>query len=166
MEINTSTSGLVPVGTIVAYYGNEQSIPKGWFLCNGRQMTQNEIDQYPNLANLLSSTNYYLPNLGGLTIVGSGSQGNGEPVYASGQKGGTTEVTLSLEEIPAHTHNLIYFQAEPQGGGTSNAARLNVSDADKPATTTSTGGMADGTTKPHDNMQPYCVLSYIMCAGL
>ncbi len=165
MEINTSTSGLVPVGTIVAYYGNEQSIPKGWFLCNGRQMTQNEIDQYPNLANLLSSTNYYLPNLGGLTIVGSGSQGNGAPVYASGQKGGTTEVTLSLEEIPAHTHNLSYYKwTSSQGGGSGDASRLN--EEGSTAITSSTGGMADGTTKPHDNMQPYCVLSYIMCAGL
>ena len=49
------------------------------------------------------STTFALPNLNGRAIIGRG-QGPGLPLYQQGQQTGTTSITLTANNLPAHTH--------------------------------------------------------------
>jgi microcystin-dependent protein len=136
--------------------------PKGWALCNGQLLP---INQNQALFSLLGTTyggdgrvNFGLPNLQGRTPVGFN---NG---FVLGQIGGETAHTLSISEIPTHTHT---FNGSSNGGGSAlplnnlfgtftntytGAAALTTLI---PATVTNTGG-----SQAHINMQPYLVLNF------
>lgn len=85
----SAASGVVPVGTIVAFGG--QSSPSDWLLCNGSSFDQN---QYPDLFRALGGST--TPDLRGRSIVGVGT---GEDLTARTllQYGGH-------EELQAHDH--------------------------------------------------------------
>ena len=76
-----------------------------------------------------------------------------------GASGGDDSHTLVLNEAPSHTHTLtvIYTRSsfEESGSGTSHYA------AGAPASRTTS---AAGGSKPHNNMQPFAVFKYIICA--
>ncbi len=69
---------LVPPGTIVMWSGSLNSIPDGWSLCDGTNGTPDLRDRF---------------------IVGAGGS------YNVGNTGGIASVTLTLNQIPAHTHS-------------------------------------------------------------
>lgn len=75
--VDESISAVVQNGIIVMWSGAEDTIPDGWALCNGQNGT---------------------PDLSGRFIVGAG--GN----YEAGDTGGADEVTLTVNELPAHDH--------------------------------------------------------------
>src|SRR5688572_10511758 len=77
--------------------------PKGWALCNGQLLP---INQNQALFSLLGTTyggdgrvNFALPNLQGRVPIHAG---NG---HTLGEKGGEQAHTLSMVEIPQHTHS-------------------------------------------------------------
>src|SRR5260370_27428935 len=77
--------------------------PKGWALCNGQLLP---INQNQALFSLLGTTyggdgrvNFALPNLQGNTPMHAG---NG---HTLGEKGGEQVHTLSISELPQHTHS-------------------------------------------------------------
>lgn len=67
----------VPSGTIVMFHGS--TIPTGWAICNGQNGTPDLRDRF---------------------IVGAGSS------YNLGATGGSDTVTLSTNQIPAHSHTI------------------------------------------------------------
>src|SRR6185369_3174259 len=76
--------------------------PKGWALCNGQLLP---INQNQALFSLLGTTfggdgrvNFALPNLQGNVPIHVGSG------HTLGEKGGEQGHTLSISEIPTHTH--------------------------------------------------------------
>ena len=76
--------------------------PKGWALCNGQVLP---INQNQALFALLGTTfggngqvTFALPNLQGSTPI---HFGNG---HTLGEKGGAQATTLSVSQLPAHTH--------------------------------------------------------------
>jgi microcystin-dependent protein len=69
--------GYIPVGGIIMWSGSIISIPSGWALCNGSNGTPNLQDRF---------------------IVGAGSG------YSVGATGGADSVTLTVNEMPAHSH--------------------------------------------------------------
>lgn len=79
--------GAVPVGTIVAYGG--ANAPSGWHLCNGTAHNSAALQQVLGSANT--------PNLVNRFVLGAGTR-------SSGETGGAEKVTLTTQEIPAHTH--------------------------------------------------------------
>jgi len=137
---------------------------KGWATCNGQLMA---INQNQALFSLLGTTfggdgrvNFALPNLQGRTPVGFG---NGIQL---GQVGGEEFHTLSVAEVPTHTHSLQAASganATKPGGalvaggganlftGASNLAAMN------PATIANSGG-----SQPHENRQPYLVMNWLI----
>src|SRR5437588_379722 len=142
--------------------------PKGWALCDGQLLP---INQNQALFSLLGTTfggdgrvNFALPNLQGNTPIHTG---NG---HTLGEKGGEQAHTLSISEIPTHTHLL---QASSTNTGATNIPTGNVLGNSNPnniygpvqnltalssQTITNVGG-----SQPHQNMQPYLTLNFCIC---
>lgn len=143
--------------------------PKGWAMCNGQLLP---INQNQALFSLLGTTyggngqtTFALPDLRGRAPVHFGSG------ITLGERAGEEAHTLTMAEMPGHTHfqqantqpnpadnavpgaNLFGTLTTPIYNGGSNFTTL------LPATVTSVGG-----SQPHANMQPYLVLN--MCIAL
>lgn len=79
-------SYLVPEGTIVMWSGTTNTIPSGWVLCDGRNVTK-------------SGSTFTTPNLTNRFIRGT----NGNP----GGTGGADSVTLGVGNLPSHSHTFL-----------------------------------------------------------
>ena len=93
-----------PVGTVITYAGS--SAPTGYLICNGTAISRTT---YAALFAIIGTTygagdgssTFNLPNLQEKFIVGSSSNTG----YNLADTGGAAEVTLSVNQIPSHTHN-------------------------------------------------------------
>jgi microcystin-dependent protein len=140
--------------------------PKGWALCNGQLMP---INQNQPLFALLGTTfggdgrvNFALPDLRGRVPIHVGSG------HTLGAKGGEQAHTLTLNELPSHTHTISGVNASADTGDPTNAflastgaalgtpyGGLVSAVAMAPGTLTNTGG-----SQAHLNMQPFLTLSF------
>jgi len=137
--------------------------PTGWAFCNGQLLP---INQYQALFAIIGTTyggdgttNFALPNFQGLTPV---HIGNG---ISLGQTGGEAAHKLVLNEIPAH-HHLIASALQatsenPAGNVLASKARGGESIYAGPSESVNIGSLA-GQNQPHNNMQPYLVLNFII----
>lgn len=126
--------GAVPVGTIILWYGKAADVPTGWAVCNGENGT---------------------PDMRGRFPVGAGNQ------YRPGDTGGAESVTLSVDELPSHSHG--YELRDDNNRDLAHGADRNdgVWHGDKTATSGSAGGDG-GTTQPHENRPPFKTIHFIM----
>lgn len=131
-------------GTVTAFSGtfndgypidkNTGLVDKEWNLCDGTNGT---------------------PDLRNRFIYGGDGTNNGAT-------GGEANVTLTKENIPAHSHNF-YLDTTKIGASKDNGAwfvdagTIGDKATDKPRTTEPTDG-----NQPHNNMPPYYVLAFIM----
>ena len=139
--------------------------PRGWAFCNGQVLP---INQNQALFSLLGTTyggdgrtNFGLPNLQGRTAV---HFGNG---FSLGEMGGEQSHILNATEMPTHTHAAYGTTSD----GDSDAPATNYLGAAPnmygPATSLtainpSTVGAGTGGGQPHNNLQPYLVLNFII----
>ena len=153
------------VGEIRMFGGNFP--PAGWMFCNGQLLP---ISENETLFQLIGTTyggdgesTFALPNLQGRVPL---HQGNG---FILAETGGVESVTLTTQQIPIHNHaviasttqaqnqqptSAIFAQAPTLQAYITEAASMNFG----PATTiTNTGG-----SQPHENMQPYLCVSFII----
>jgi microcystin-dependent protein len=137
--------------------------PKGWALCNGQLLP---INQNQPLFSLLGTTfggdgrvNFALPDFRGRVPIHVGSG------HTLGEKGGEQAHTLSIAELPMHTHvlngtandgtqlipggNLLAKTATQLYGPAASLAAMNAGSV------TNVGG-----SQAHLNMQPFLTLSY------
>src|SRR5918998_1536354 len=84
--------------------------PANWAFCNGQLLL---ISQHGTLFKLIGtlyggngSTNFALPNLSGRVPLHAGT-GPGLSTRVRGEIGGVEQVTLTNQQIPSHTHQLI-----------------------------------------------------------
>lgn len=146
--------------------------PRGWALCNGQILA---IAQSTALFSLFGTTyggdgktTFGLPNLQSRIPLQAG-QGPGLSPYSLGDQVGAENVTLTLSELAAHTHQAMAFG---RGGDTISPAANNwasggaVNDnwyaptadgSTAPSSTTRAGG-----SLAHENRQPYLVLNFIV----
>ena len=95
---------LPPVGTIMPFVGS--TAPTGWLLCEGQEVSSTT---YPKLSAVCgtkfgtaSAGSFRLPNLKGRVIAGlDASQTEFDTI---GKTGGAKNVTLTVSNMPAHTH--------------------------------------------------------------
>lgn len=137
--------------------------PKGWALCNGQLLP---INQNQGLFSLLGTTfggdgrvNFALPDLRGRTPIHVGGS------HTLGERGGEQAHTLSIAELPTHTHllngtnatgnsplpanNLLADSPSQLYAAPTNLVALNAGSI------TNTGG-----SQAHLNMQPFLTLSF------
>ncbi len=139
--------------------------PKGWALCDGQLLP---INQNQALFSLLGTTyggdgrvNFGLPNLQGRAPIHMGAG------HTLGERGGEQGHTLSISELPQHTHVLSGNDTAANAGNPSTtrvlaksnganlyAAASNLSAMD-PTAIGNTGG-----SQAHLNMQPFLVLNF------
>ena len=139
--------------------------PRGWAFCNGQLLP---ISQNTALFSLLGTTyggngqtTFGLPNLQGRTPVGFG-QGPGLGNYELGEVGGAETVTLTQQQLPAHTHSLMASANAATSsvpGGTVVLATAS-SNQYAPASNLVSMGTIGGPGQPHSNRQPYTVLHF------
>lgn len=136
--------------------------PKGWALCNGQLLP---INQNQALFSLLGTTfggdgrvNFALPDLRSRVPIHVGSG------HTLGEKGGEQAHTLSIGEIPTHTHTVQGVNANaatnvPLGNSLANTTALYHAPSNfvaiNPGTVANVGG-----SQAHLNMQPFLVLSF------
>jgi microcystin-dependent protein len=139
--------------------------PRGWAFCNGQLLS---INQNQALFSLLGTTfggdgrtTFALPNLQGRTPIHANAS------HTLGQTGGTEAVTLSIAELPTHTHSLGALQAD--ASQRSPAGRLPAYAAEDVYARSTTRvsmyppSVADaGGGQPHSNLQPYLVLNFVI----
>lgn len=162
------------IGEIRVFAGN--FAPKGWALCNGQLMS---IAQYTALFSILGvqyggdgKTTFALPNLMGRAPMGQGT-GQGLTPRAMGSTVGNATVTLSTQEIPAHTHtpmaiSLPQNSNDPTDHYWAEAPKSKAGQKKLYTPTPNTQMAPDalgiaGGSQPHNNMQPYLAMNYIIC---
>jgi len=147
--------------------------PNGWALCNGQLLM---ISQNTALYALLGTryggdgkTTFALPDFRNKVPMQYG-QGPGLTNRTLGQTVGSATVTLMTSEVPPHTHaaNAAGAQttANPQGaiwansGGATGRPLYATANASVPMSPQAIG--VTGGSQPHNNMQPYVGLNFII----
>lgn len=141
--------------------------PKGWAPCDGRLLS---IESNTALFSLLGTlyggdgvTTFGVPDLRGRAPIHLGDAPGLTP-RAIGQVGGTEAVTLTTEQIPAHSHAVQGTATSTSKSPAGQVPGFNEATAAYGAAdgTTMAPGMAQpaGGSMAHDNMQPYMVLNY------
>lgn len=159
------------VGEIKMFAGN--FAPVGWAFCNGQQLPISENDV---LFALLGTTyggdgqeTFRLPNLCGRVPIHQGTDPQGN-TRVLGEAAGTESVTLTIQQIPNHTHQVL--ATNDPGTLTSPANNVlaggsvigsNAYGSDNPLiglhpkSVTPVGG-----SQPHENMQPFLGINFII----
>ncbi len=138
---------------------------RGWALCNGQLLP---INQNQALFALLGTTyggngsvNFALPNLQGRVPIHMGAG------HTLGESGGEQNHTVSISEMPAHSHLV-----NAATTGTPVAAPSSARMLARSAGANAWGGAIDlapmdartlasnGGSQPHSNMQPHLVLNF------
>lgn len=152
------------VGEIRMFAGN--FAPAGWMFCEGQLLP---ISENETLFQLIGTTyggdgesTFALPDLRGRIPL---HQGNS---FILAETGGAEEITLTVNQIPAHSHPLLASSGTgtsqtPQGLVPATAQAVsyfNLPDAltnMSPLSIASTGG-----SQPHTNFQPYLCVNFII----
>lgn len=142
--------------------------PRYYAPCNGQTLS---IQQNAALFSLLQT--YYggdgvrtfgLPNLQGYTPISMGSG------FAIGQTGGEPSHTLTLPEMPSHSHQPQNSSSKPDDavptgallGSGGPASVFNNSLTSQPSKLNSAVISQAGTGQPHENQQPYLVMNWLI----
>ena len=132
-------------------------VPDGFVLCDGAEYNREEyVELFAAIGTMYGSgdgsTTFNVPNLQTRVPIGSGEG------YELGDVGGEESHTLTVDEMPSHNHlagRSVYLQ-----GGSSAAGYDTGATFDNAGKTMYTGG-----SQPHNNMQPYTVVNYIIATG-
>ena len=142
---------------------------QGWAFCDGQILS---IAQNQALFALLGTTyggdgqmTFALPDLRGRVPVHQGAL-NGTP-FTIGQSGGEEAVTLTTNQIPAHSHIPQAFASQGNQASPANnvwgATPLNLYSAANPGVSMSPAAVGQaGGSQPHENMIPFLAVNFII----
>jgi microcystin-dependent protein len=147
--------------------------PAGWAMCQGQLMPISEND---TLFNLIGTTyggdgqeTFGLPDLQGRAPVHMGQGPGISQNYVIGEKAGVESVTLTTNQIPIHTHAFVASSDAGQSAQPQNAlfALLPTGNLytqpQQPAVNLNSNMLsAAGGSQPHDNIQPYLCITFII----
>jgi microcystin-dependent protein len=144
----------------------------GWAFCQGQSQAISEND---TLFNLIGTTyggdgqeTFNLPDLSGRAPVHQGQGPGISQQYVIGQSGGVEQVTLSVQQMPSHTHAAICStgpgnQTDPDGAVPGTDPSVFIYYEDIPDSNFKAGNIKPaGGSQPHENMQPFLVVNYLI----
>lgn len=152
------------VGEIRMFAGN--FAPAGWMFCEGQLLP---ISENETLFQLIGTTyggdgesTFALPDLRGRIPI---HQGNG---FILAETGGAEEITLTVSQIPAHSHPELASTGTPQSSNPqSNVLSTPVGNIYNGLNTNLVNMNAQaigpvGGSQPHTNFQPYLCVDFII----
>ena len=152
------------VGEIRMFAGN--FAPAGWMFCEGQLLP---ISEYETLFNLIGTTyggdgqsTFALPDLRGRIPL---HFGNG---FTLAETGGVETVTLTVSQIPAHSHPLLANATPGTNAAPANSVLAKTTTGFLYINEATTGNMAltaigsTGGSQPHNNFQPYLCVDFII----
>ena len=141
-------------------------VPQGWAFCNGQFLP---INQNQALFALLGTmyggngqTTFALPDFRGKVPMHVGAG------FTQGQTGGEQAHTVTLQEMPQHIHFAQAYSQNgdsvaPAGGVLGTVSSLYAGFGGAGQTTLAPGTIGNvGGSQPHNNMQPYLVLNFMI----
>ncbi len=144
--------------------------PEGWAICDGQLLS---IAQNPALFDLVGTTyggdgvsTFALPDLRGRIAIHQG-QGPGMANYVMGQSSGEEQVTLTLNQLPVHTHAPMASSSPANALGPSSAVwgtttTFLYSSTGTPVPMNASAIGATGGGGPHENRPPFLVMNFII----
>ena len=158
------------VGEIKMFAGN--FAPRGWALCDGQLLA---VSQNDALFSLLGTTyggdgrtTFALPDMRGRIPMHAGS-GPGLSQRLLGQKGGSETHSLSINEIPNHTHSVQALNKPGDSGNpedrywaASSDAPMAYSNADPDVNLAGEAIDSAGGNQSHYNMMPNLCINFII----
>lgn len=143
------TSGGVPVATILPFAGSVA--PDGFLICDGSERLASEFADLFSVIGTIYGVgeapgSFKLPDLRGRAPIGAG-QGDGLSDRVIGTADGSETHQLTVEEMPAHAGHI--DAAVAQSGNNAGSS-------------SSQNGIIEGGDQPHNNMQPFLVVNYII----
>lgn len=152
------------VGEIRMFAGN--FAPAGWMFCEGQLLP---ISENETLFQLIGTTyggdgqsTFALPDLRGRIPI---HQGNG---FILAETGGAEEITLTVNQIPAHSHPLLASSGvstvtDPGGNVSGQTGTFDGYQTTPGATTMAPQSISPvGGSQPHTNFQPYLCVDFII----
>lgn len=152
------------VGEIRMFAGN--FAPAGWMFCEGQLLP---ISENETLFQLIGTTyggdgesTFALPDLRGRLPI---HQGNG---FILAETGGAEEITLTVQQIPAHTHPFLGSSQTATvalaPGNVLAKSASNIYVANQPPDTNMNPAAISpvGGSQPHTNFQPYLCVDFII----
>jgi microcystin-dependent protein len=152
------------VGEIRMFAGN--FAPAGWMFCEGQLLPISENETVFQLVGTTyggdGQSTFGLPDLRGRLPI---HQGNG---FVLAETGGTEEVTLTLNQIPTHTHPMLASTdpgnaGNPSGAVTAESVAVKIYINDVPGANFNPQAIGPaGGSQPHTNFQPYLCVDFII----
>ena len=152
------------VGEIRMFAGN--FAPAGWMFCEGQLLS---ISENETLFQLIGTTyggdgesTFALPDLRGRLPI---HQGNG---FILAETGGAEEITLTVNQIPAHSHPFLGSAVNGSQPGPANSTLASSTVITPYASEAANAAMASnaispvGGSQPHTNFQPYLCVDFII----
>lgn len=156
-QINALQSRAAIAGMIYPFAGT--TVPEGFLMCDGAEYSRTA---YPELFAAIGTTygagdgtsTFNVPDLQTRVPVGAGG------AYTLGDKGGEATHKLTIDEMPSHSHpeqrTITTTTSQTDGyivtGGYNANGKIS-------------GSGLQGNDQPHNNMQPYTVVNYVISTG-
>jgi microcystin-dependent protein len=143
--------------------------PAGWMFCDGQLIPISENDA---LFTVIGTTyggdgqeTFALPNLQSRAPMHQGT--NAGQTFQIGEAAGVESVTLTIQQIPVHTHALLasttIANTQTPSGNVASSGSGQIYTSNESLTNMSPQSISPiGGSQPHENLQPYLCISFII----
>ena len=156
------------IGEIRMFAGNVA--PANWMFCSGQLLP---ISENETLFNLIGTTyggdgqsTFALPDLRGRVPIHQGTGGGG--TYTLGQSSGVETVTLTVSQIPSHTHAMVGSASNADGNPSNEVLGQPTTldfyrPGDVPSSPLDPNSITNvGGSQSHSNIQPFLCINFII----
>ena len=157
------------VGEIRMFAGN--FAPNGWMFCEGQLLPIAENEVLFQLIGTMyggdGESTFALPNLQSRIPMHFGTGPDGV-TYQQAEQGGVESVTLTVQQIPVHTHQMVgstntATASVPTSNVIGKSTAIDIFINAQPTTPLNAQAVTPvGGSQPHDNMQPFLCINYII----
>ncbi|MGE5495102.1 MAG: phage tail protein [Burkholderiales bacterium] len=160
----TNLGDTLPIGTMTEYPSD--NVPMNWLLCNGQAVSRTDYAELFAVIGTLygagdGSTTFNLPDMRGRVVVGKDAAQ--AEFDALNEAGGEKAHTLTYTEAPTgQIYTDTGYKVSFNSGGSGDTLRIGYVGTD--GSPSSGSLIVGGGNQPHNNLQPYRVLNYIIKA--